>query len=158
MLRRKTIEWLRCSPGRGSRAVRSDSPAHQGRDPVGNGQAAAGFSAVLAPGVAAVEGAGAGAAAGACGSAIGVARRARLRVPAFLRAEPFLDAALRFAPARLTDFAAVLRPAALFFFFADFFAFFALFLAMADLLQSYEKPRPARTCGSFNRRGRSSAD
>src|SRR4051812_163817 len=109
----------------------------QGLEPVGNGQAAAGFSAVLAPGVAAVEGAGA-AVAGACGAAIGVARCGRFRPPAFLRADPFRAAAFlpaAFLPARLTGLAAAFRPAVLFFFFVAFFAFFALFLAMTDLHQ-----------------------
>ena len=111
------------------------SGAHQGRDPVGNGQAAAGLSAVLAPGVAAVDGVAAGAAAGAWGAAIGVARAERLRAPAFLRAA--LRAGFFLALDRFTDrLAAGRRPAALFFFFADFFAFFARFLAIANLLQS----------------------
>lgn len=106
----------------------------QGLEPVGNGQAAAGFNAVFAPGVAAVEGAGAAVpVAGICGAAIGVARLGRFRPPAFLRAGAFLAAF--FLTVLLTGLAAAFRPAALFFFFAAFFAFFALFLAMTDLHQ-----------------------
>ncbi len=149
-------------PGTRSRADRSSFGAHQGREPVGNGQAAAGFRAVFAPGVAAVEGAAAGAcvpvAAGACGAAIGVARRARLRAPARLRAGAF-RAAFFFPPVLFTDLATARRPAALFFFFADFFAFFARFLAMADPPSKLRKTtiRDREADGSFNRRGRSSA-
>jgi hypothetical protein len=108
----------------------------QGLEPVGKGQAAAGFNAVLAPGVAAVEGAGAGAAvAGAAGAGIGVARLGRFLPPAFFRADFFFAAVFR--PLLFTDFAVAFRPAALFFFFfAAFFAFFARLLAMTDLHQS----------------------
>jgi hypothetical protein len=98
---------------------------------VGNGHAAAGFSAVLAPDVAAVDGAsGAAVSAELAGGAAWIAF---FFFPAFffLLADFFLPAAF-FLPASLNDF---------FFFFDDFFfffflpPFFAFFFAILDLLE-----------------------
>jgi hypothetical protein len=99
---------------------------------VGNGHAAAGFSAVLAPGVAAVDGGAAGAivSAGLAGEAAWIAF---FFFPAFFffLADFFLPAAF-FLPAVLSDF---------FFFFDAFFfffflpPFFAFFFAMLNLLE-----------------------
>jgi len=108
-----------------------DSPVY-GREPVGNGHAAAGFSAVLAPGVAAVDGVVTGAIVSAelAGEAACIAF---FFFPAFFffLADFFLPAAF-FLPAVLSDF---------FFFFDAFFfffflpPFFAFFFAMLDLLE-----------------------
>jgi hypothetical protein len=103
-----------------------------GRDPVGKGQAAAGFSAVLAPGVAAVDGAVAGLAIVSAGLALGLAAFiAFFFFPAFFffLADFFLPAA--FLPAFFNDF--FFRDAFFFFFF--FPPFFAFFFAMLNLLQ-----------------------
>jgi hypothetical protein len=99
---------------------------------VGNGHAAAGFSAVLAPGVAAVDGVVAGAIVSAelAGKAACIAF---FFFPAFFffLADFFLPAAF-FLPAVLSDF---------FFFFDAFFfffflpPFFAFFFAILDLLE-----------------------
>jgi len=103
-----------------------------GREPVGKGQAAAGFSAVLAPGVAAVDGAVAGLAIVSAGLALGLAAFiAFFFFPAFFffLADFFLPAA--FLPAFFNDF--FFRDAFFFFFF--FPPFFAFFFAMLNLLQ-----------------------
>jgi hypothetical protein len=103
-----------------------------GRDPVGKGQAAAGFSAVLAPGVAAVDGAATGLAIVSAGLALGLAAFiAFFFFPAFFffLADFFLPAA--FLPAFFNDF--FFRDAFFFFFF--FPPFFAFFFAMLNLLQ-----------------------
>jgi len=99
---------------------------------VGNGHAAAGFSAVLAPGVAAVDGVVTGAIVSAelAGEAACIAF---FFFPAFFffLADFFLPAAF-FLPAVLSDF---------FFFFDAFFfffflpPFFAFFFAILDLLE-----------------------
>ena len=94
-----------------------------GRDPVGNGQAAAGFSAVLAPGVAAVDdGATRLIAIVAAGLALGLAA---LLAFFFFLADFFLPAAF-FLTAFFDD---------LFFFFFFFPPFFAFFFAILSLLQ-----------------------
>ena len=102
---------------------RSSRNPGYGRDPVGNGQAAAGFSAVLALGVAAMDGAATRLIAiGAAGLALGLAA---LLAFLFFLADFFLPAAF-FLPAFFDD---------LFFFFFFFPPFFAFFLAMLSLLQ-----------------------
>jgi hypothetical protein len=103
-----------------------------GRDPVGKGHAAAGFSAVLAPEVAAVDGAVAGLAIFSAGLALGLAAFiAFFFFPAFFffLADFFLPAA--FLPAFFTD--RFFFDALFFFFF--FPPFFAFFFAMLNLLQ-----------------------
>jgi hypothetical protein len=100
---------------------------------VGNGHAAAGFSAVLAPGVAAVDGGGAGSVVVPAGLAGMAACLAFFFLPAFFffLADFFLPAAF-FLPASLNDF---------FFFFDAFFfffflpPFFAFFFAILNLLE-----------------------
>jgi hypothetical protein len=102
---------------------------------VGNGQAAAGFSAVLAPGVAAVDG-------GAAEVLAIVAAGLALRVAAFFAffffpafffflAGFFLPAAF-FLPASFSDFFFFFDAFFFFFFFPPFFAFF---FAILNLLQ-----------------------
>lgn len=106
-----------------------------GRDPVGKGHAAAGFSAVLAPGVAAVDGADAAVLAiGSAELASGLAAFfAFFFFPAFVffLAGFFLPAAF-FLPADFNDFF-FFRDAFFFFFF--FPPFFAFFFAILNLLQ-----------------------
>jgi hypothetical protein len=101
---------------------------------VGNGHAAAGFSAVLAPGVTAVDGGAIGALAiVAAGLALGLAALlAFFFLPAFFffLADFFLLAAF-FLPAFLSFF--FFRDAFFFFFF--FPPFFAFFFAIFNLLQ-----------------------
>jgi hypothetical protein len=97
---------------------------------VGNGHAAAGFSALRAPEVAAVDGVAAVVSAKLAGEAAGFDF---FFFPAFFffLADFFLPAAF-FLPASLNDF---------FFFFGDFFfffflpPFFAFFFAILDLLE-----------------------
>jgi hypothetical protein len=101
-----------------------------GREPVGKGQAAAGFSAVLAPEVAAVDGM---VAIAPAGLALGLAAFiAFFFFPAFFffLADFFLPAAF-FLPAFFSFF--FFRDAFFFFFF--FPPFFAFFFAMLNLLQ-----------------------
>jgi hypothetical protein len=103
---------------------------------VGNGHAAAGFSAVLAPGVAALDGdvAWVVLAIGSAGLASGVAAGVAfffLVAFFFFLADFFLPAAF-FLPAVFNDFF-FLRDAFFFFFFLP--PFFAFFFAMLDLLQ-----------------------
>jgi len=102
---------------------------------VGNGQAAAGFSA-LALGIAAVDGAADGVllAIDSAGLAGLAAVRAFFFFPAFffLLADFFLPAAF-FLPAFFTDFFLFFEDALLFFFF--FPPFFAFFFAIFNLLQ-----------------------
>ena len=118
---------------RGSTPVRFLAGPGYGRDPVGNGHAAAGFSAVRAPGVAAVDDGemrtdvidAAGWAAGLAGDAALLLLLAAVFLPGF-----FLPAAF---------FLAVFFTALRFFFDAFFFFFFlppflAFFLAIAVLL------------------------
>jgi hypothetical protein len=110
-----------------------------GREPVGKGQAAAGFSAVLAPGVAAVDGAVAGLAIVSAGLALGLAAFiAFFFFPAFFffLADFFLPAAF-FLPADFSDFFFFFDDAFLFFFF--FPPFFAFFFAILILLQVVEQ-------------------
>jgi hypothetical protein len=101
---------------------------------VGNGHAAAGFSAVLAPGVAAVDGGATGAlVVVATGLAVGLAAFfAFFFFPAFFffLADFFLPAAF-FLPA-FTDFFFFFDAFFFFFFFPPFFAFF---FAIFNLLQ-----------------------
>jgi hypothetical protein len=103
-----------------------------GREPVGKGQAAAGFSAGLAPVVAAGDGGVTELAIVSAGLALGLAALiAFFFFPAFFffLADFFLPAA--FLPAFFTDF--FFRDAFFFFFF--FPPFFAFFFAMLNLLQ-----------------------
>jgi hypothetical protein len=117
-----------------------------GRLPVGKGQAAAGFSAVLAPGAAVAEGAGAVVAAGAAGLAAGGFLAARFVaffafLATFFLADFLADFLAAFLPVLPADlfFAAFLADfLADFFladflddFLADFFAAFFAFLAVA---------------------------
>jgi len=110
---------------------------------VGNGHAAAGFSAVLAPGVAAVDGGAAGALVVVSAGLAGVAASlAFFFFPAFVffLADFFLPAAF-FLPASFNDF--------LFFFDAFFFffflpPFFAFFFAILNLLEVVEQTEPGR--------------
>jgi hypothetical protein len=102
---------------------RSSRDPGYGRDPVGNGHAAAGFSAVLAPVVAAVDGAATRLIAiVAAGLALGLAA---LLAFFFFLADFFLPAAF-FLTAFFDD---------LFFFFFFFPPFFAFFFAILNLLQ-----------------------
>jgi len=114
-----------------------------GLDPVGKGHAAAGLSAVLAPGAAAVD----GAAAGAPSFAAGLAGLDALFFFAFFLVGAFLPAALR-----ATFFFAVFFfvADAFFFFFPPFLAFF--FVAMVYLLVKVAQRSPARRAGLFSRR------
>jgi hypothetical protein len=104
-----------------------------GREPVGNGHAAAGFSAVLALGVAAVDGGIAGAVVSArlAGEAACIAF---FFFPAFFffLADFFLPAAF-FLPAVLSDDFFFFFDAFFFFFFLP--PFFAFFFAMLNLLE-----------------------
>src|SRR5713226_2886644 len=101
------------------------------------GQAAAGFRAVLAPGVAAVDGAGATVpAVGAAGFAAAFLAAFFLGF-AFFRADFFL-AAFFFA-GFFNDFLFAFAALFFFFFFAAFLPF--LFLAMTDLRQELMKQR-----------------
>jgi hypothetical protein len=107
---------------------------------VGNGHAAAGFSAVLAPGVAAVDGGVACADVVSAGLAGVAACLAFFFFPAFFffLADFFVPAAF-FLPASLNDF---------FFFFDAFFfffflpPFFAFFFAILNLLEVVEQTKP----------------
>ena len=108
-----------------------------GREPVGNGHAAAGFSAVPALGVAAVDGDCASGVLLAIGSAVLAGLAALLAFfffPAFffLLADFFLLAAF-FLPADFNDFVFFFDDAFFFFFF--FPPFFAFFFAIFNLLQ-----------------------
>ena len=98
-----------------------------GREPVGNGHAAAGFSAVLAPGVAAVDGVATEVLAIiAAGLAVGLAALiAFFFFPAFFffLADFFFPAAF-FLPAFFTDLFFFFDAFFFFFFFPPFFAFF----------------------------------
>jgi hypothetical protein len=106
--------------------------AGYGREPVGNGHAAAGFSAVRAPGVAAVDGG------GDCADVVSAVLAGRAAsfafflFPAFVffLADFFLPAAF-FLPASL-NFLFFLDDAFFFFFFLP--PFFAFFFAMLNLL------------------------
>jgi hypothetical protein len=102
-----------------------------GREPVGNGHAAAGFSAGLAPGVAAVDGV--SAAAVSAKLAGGAAAVAFFFFPAFFffLADFFFPAAF-FLPASLNDFFFFLDAFFFFFFLPPFFAFF---FAILNLLE-----------------------
>lgn len=109
----------------------------QGLEPVGKGQAAAGFRAVLAPSdVVAIEDAAFVDAAAAAG--LGEAFLAAFRFAFFLAA---------FLAGFFSDFLFAFRPAALFFFFffAAFFAF--LFLAMVTSVDSYEADAACQSIG-----------
>jgi hypothetical protein len=110
----------------GFRPRLAPSVSGYGREPVGNGHAAAGFSAVLALGVAAVDGGATGAlAVVAAGLAVGLAAFfAFFFFPAFFFfvADFFLPAA--FLPAFFTDFFFFFDAFFFFFFFPPFFAFF----------------------------------
>jgi len=100
-----------------------------GRDPVGKGQAAAGFSAVLAPGLTALDGIAAGAV--AAWLALGLAAFiAFFFFPAF-----FFFLADFFLPAAFLAFFSFFFFRDAFFFFFFFPPFFAFFFAMLNLLQ-----------------------
>jgi hypothetical protein len=99
---------------------------------VGKGHAAAGFSAVRAPGVAAFDGAAGAALVDSAGLAVGVAAFiAFFFFPAFVFFLADFFAAAFLLPAFLNDL--FLRDAFFFFFF--FPPFFAFFFAMLNLLQ-----------------------
>ena len=123
-------------PARGLRPPPRPPVPGYGREPVGNGHAAAGFSAVLAPGVAAADGVDAASvlAIGSAGLAGLAALLAFFFFPAFFffLADFFLPAAF-FLPAFFTDFFFFFDEAFFFFFF--FPPFFAFFFAIFNLLQ-----------------------
>lgn len=118
-----------CAP----RHISRSNPGY-GRDPVGNGHAAAGFSAVLALGIAAVDG-------GAARSVVIAPAELALGLTGFA----FFLVAFLLRPAAffLDDFLT-----AFFFFFDDFFfffffpPFFAFFFAMTSSLQVVEQKKP----------------
>jgi hypothetical protein len=112
-----------------------------GREPVGNGQAAAGFSAVLAL-VAAVDGAATGLAVVSARLAVGrAAFFAFFFFPAFFFFLADFFAAAFFLPVFFNDF--FFFPDALFFFFF-FPPFFAFFLAMLISFKVVEQKKPGR--------------
>ena len=123
-------------PGGGFRPPpHSRSNPGYGRDPVGNGHAAAGLSAVLAPGIAAVDGGTTRPAVIAPAElALGLTGFAFFLVAFFLRPAAFF----------LDDFLT-----AFFFFFDDFFfffffpPFFAFFFAMTSSLQVVGQKKPS---------------
>jgi hypothetical protein len=134
--------------GPGLTAVHSQ-PTY-GLEPVGKGQAAAGFRAVLAPGVAAVDGAGATVpASGAAGFVAALA--AFLLGFAFFRAD-FFPAALFFA-GFFNDLFLAFDALFFFFFFAAFLAF--LFFAMTNLRQELmeQHTEPARRGAGYSTAG-----
>jgi hypothetical protein len=109
-----------------------------GRDPVGNGHAAAGFSAVLAPVIAAVDG-------DAAGVVLAAELALGLAAAAFFFFLPFFFAAFFFLPVTLLvaffldDF--FFFDAFFFFFFLP--PFFAFFFAIAISLKEVAKGSPA---------------
>ena len=114
-----------------------------GRDPVGNGHAAAGFSAVRAPVVTAFDGGAAGVLAiVAAGLALGLAAFAAFFFfPAFVFffAGFFLPAA--FLPAFFNDFFFFDDDFFFFFFFPPFFAFFFAMLISFKVIEQKEPGR-----------------
>ena len=101
---------------------RCQSVPGYGREPVGNGHAAAGFSAVLAPGVAAVDG-------GDTSTDVILAAGLALGFAGFFAAFFFLAAFLGFFLAAFFFFLAFFLPAAFFFLAGFLVAFFFFFLA-----------------------------
>jgi hypothetical protein len=124
-----------------------------GREPVGNGHAAAGFSAGLAPGIAADDGD--GLAVVAAGLASGLAACAGFFfLPAFFFfLADFFPPAAFFLPAFLTFF---FFPDALFFFFF-LPPFFAFFFAILISLKVDEQTKPGRTGPDYSTAGESPA-